>query len=106
MSDATGRRRSADAATLRTLAEARARTREMSDDLLGHLPDVGDLATQRLLDTWVEQAADTLRALSEAAEERLLELGRGEAAASTPPTDAPRAASARSASGDADGGAR
>ena len=32
-----------------------------------HLPDVGDLATQRPLDAWVEQAADALRALSEAA---------------------------------------
>ena len=34
------------------------------------------LATQRLLDAWVEQAADALRALSEMAEERLLDLGR------------------------------
>jgi len=47
----------------------------MSDDLLTHLPDLGDLPTQRALDAWVEQAADTLRALSEALEERLLELG-------------------------------
>ncbi|MCU1536734.1 MAG: hypothetical protein JWP82_1085 [Humibacillus sp.] len=78
MSDATGRRRSVEPATLRALAATRARTRELSDDLLGHLPDVGDLTTQRLLDAWVEQAADTLRALSEAAEERLLELGRAD----------------------------
>ncbi|GAB3877121.1 hypothetical protein GCM10028802_16520 [Terrabacter terrigena] len=47
----------------------------MSDDLLTHLPDLGDLPTQRALDAWVEQAADTLRALSEALEERLLHLG-------------------------------
>jgi hypothetical protein len=47
----------------------------MSDDLLTHLPDLGDLPTQRALDAWVEQGADTLRALSEALEERLLELG-------------------------------
>ena len=47
----------------------------MSDDLLTHLPDLGDLPTQRALDAWVEQAADTLRALSEALEERLLDLG-------------------------------
>ena len=37
--------------------------------------DLGDLPTQRALDAWVEQGADTLRALSEALEERLLELG-------------------------------
>ena len=84
MSDATGRRGSVDTATLRTLASARSRTKEMSDDLLGHLPDVGDLATQRLLDRWVEQAADTLLALSEAAEERLLDLGRGDPVPSPP----------------------
>jgi hypothetical protein len=76
MSDASGRPATADGAALRALAAARAETRAMSDRLLDHLPDVGDLATQRLLDTWVEQAADALRALSEAAEERLLDLGR------------------------------
>ena len=76
MSDASGGPPTADGAALRALAAARAETRAMSDRLLGHLPDVGDLATQRLLDAWVEQAADTLRAVSEAAEERLLDLGR------------------------------
>ena len=76
MSDASGRPPTADGAALRALAAARTETRAMSDRLLDHLPDVGDLATQRLLDTWVEQAADALRALSEAAEERLLDLGR------------------------------
>ena len=65
----------ADPATLRTLVTARSTTRTMSDDLLTHLPDLGDLPTQRALDAWVEQASDTLRALSEALEERLLELG-------------------------------
>lgn len=65
----------ADPATLRALAAARSTTRASSDELLTHLPDLGDLPTQRLLDTWVEQAADTLRALSEALEERLLDLG-------------------------------
>src|SRR6476659_7295856 len=64
-----------DPATLRALATGRSATRTMSDDLLTHLPDLGDLPTQRDLDAWVEQAADTLRALSEALEERLLELG-------------------------------
>ncbi|HET7399985.1 MAG TPA: hypothetical protein VFJ94_15830 [Intrasporangium sp.] len=58
------------------LARARSATREVADDLLTHLPDVGDPATQRLLDAWVEQAADTLRAVSEALEERLLGAGR------------------------------
>jgi uncharacterized protein YjiS (DUF1127 family) len=76
MSDGSGRAPTADGSALRALAAARAETREMSDRLLDHLPDVGDLATQRLLDAWVEQAADALRALSEMAEERLLDLGR------------------------------
>jgi hypothetical protein len=67
----------ADPATLRALAAGRSTTRTLSDDLLTHLPDLGDLPTQRALDTWVEQAADTLRALSEALEERLLDLGTG-----------------------------
>lgn len=65
----------ADPATLRALTAARSATRTMSDDLLTHLPDIGDLPTQRALDAWVEQAADTLRALSEALEERLLDIG-------------------------------
>jgi len=47
----------------------------MSDDLLTHLPDLGDLPTQRALDAWVEQAADSLRALSGALEERFVVLG-------------------------------
>jgi hypothetical protein len=65
----------ADPATLRALAAGRATARSLSEELLTHLPDVGDLPTQRALDTWVEQAADTLAALSEALEERLLDLG-------------------------------
>ena len=75
--DGTGQRAAgaADPATLRALADARAGARSLSDALLTHLPDVGDLATQRLLDAWVEQGADTLRALAEALEERLLDLG-------------------------------
>jgi hypothetical protein len=66
-----------DASTLRALTRARAVTRELSDQLLTHLPDIGDLPTQRALDAWVEQAADTLRALADATEERLIDLGRG-----------------------------
>ena len=76
MSDARGRPPTADGAALRALASARTETRGMSDRRLDPRPDVGDLTTQRLLDAGVEQAADTLRALSEAAEERLLDLGR------------------------------
>jgi hypothetical protein len=67
--------RVADPATLRALTTSRASTRAMSDALLTHLPDLGDLLTQRALDACVVQAADTLRALSEALEERLLDLG-------------------------------
>ncbi len=90
MSDASGRSSAADGVSLRTLAAARSDTRAMSDQLLAHLPDVGDLATSRLLDAWVEQAADTLRALSEAVEERLLALGRA-ATLDVPREDAPAA---------------
>lgn len=75
MTDGSPGAGAADPAILRTLTSARSATRTMSDELLTHLPDLGDLPTQRALDTWVEQAADTLRALSEALEERLLELG-------------------------------
>ena len=77
MRDTSDRPSTADARVLRTLAKARAETRATSDRLLEHVPDLGDLTTQRLLDTWVEQAADALRALSEAAEECLLHRGRG-----------------------------
>src|SRR6478736_1191758 len=41
----------ADPATLRALAAGRSTTRTLSDDLLTHLPDVGDLPTQRDLVT-------------------------------------------------------
>lgn len=76
-------RSGADPATLRALTTSRAATRSMSDELLTHVPDLGDLPTQRALDTWVEQAADTLRALSEALEERLLDLGSAASSASS-----------------------
>lgn len=77
----------ADPATTRVLAFARSTARDLSDELLTHLPDLGDLPTQRALDAWVEQAADTLRALSEALEERLLDLGTAPAPGhATPPT--------------------
>ena len=68
---------SAEQRMLRALARSRSVTAEMSDELLTHVPDLGDLATGRVLDAWVEQAADTLRALSEAMEERLLDAAAG-----------------------------
>jgi hypothetical protein len=88
---------SADAATLRALTATRSATRTMSDALLTHVPDLGDLPTQRALDAWVEQAADTLRALSETVEERLLDLGsrRAGTAVDTSPDPAPRTTGAR-----------
>src|SRR3954471_22023108 len=82
----------ADPATLRSLTASRSTTRTLSDELLTHLPDLGDLPTQRALDAWVEQAADTLRALSESLEGRLLELGSGpapRAGGDTGPTSGP-----------------
>lgn len=63
-------------ATLAALAEARRTGLELADELLTHLPDLGDPVTQRAVDAWVEQAADSLRAVAEACEERLLDLGR------------------------------
>lgn len=66
----------ADQATLRGLTRGRRVTHDLADDLLTHLPDLGDIGTQRELDCWVEQAADTLRAVSEAIEERLIAVGR------------------------------
>jgi len=78
----------ADPATTRVLIAARSTARELSDELLTHLPDLGDLPTQRALDAWVEQAADTLRALSEALEERLLDLGSASSGRQAIPTTA------------------
>src|SRR3954469_20329261 len=77
----------ADPATLRSLTDARSTTRTLSDELLTYLPDLGDLPTQRALDAWVEQAADTLRAVSESMEERLLDLGSGRARDTDPSSD-------------------
>ncbi|GAA6524565.1 hypothetical protein [Intrasporangium sp. DVR] len=91
----------ADPATLRALDRGRRVSDDLADQLLTHLPDLGDIGTQRALDTWVEQAADTLRAVSEALEERLIDVGRaapgptvwsGPAARTTPTTPHPSAA--------------
>ena len=80
-----------DPATLRALDRSRRVTAELADQLLTHLPDLGDIGTQRALDSWVEQAADTLRALSEALEERLIDVGSGSggSARTTQPAGAP-----------------
>lgn len=60
---------------VQALGEGRFLTRELAAELLTHMPELGSAREQRLLDAWVEQAADTLLALSDALEERLLELG-------------------------------
>src|SRR6478736_7337041 len=97
MTDGSPGAGASDPAILRALTTARSTTRSMSDELLTHVPDLGDLPTQRALDAWVEQAADSLRALSETVEERLLDLGsrRAGTAVDTSPDPAPRTTGAR-----------
>ena len=63
-------------AVVTALSGARRTGLDLADDLLTHLPDLGDPVTQRAVDGWVEQAADTLRAVAEAVAERLLDMGR------------------------------
>ncbi|AXG13955.1 hypothetical protein [Intrasporangium calvum] len=89
-----------DPATLRALDRSRRLTADLADQLLTHLPDLGDIGTQRALDSWVEQAADTLRALSESLEERLIDVGSaaGVPARTTQRAGAPRGTSVVSAS--------
>jgi hypothetical protein len=60
-------------AVVTALARVRRTGLDLADDLLTHLPDLGDPLTQRAVDGWVEQAADTLRAVAESVEERLLD---------------------------------
>lgn len=79
MTDGTAPGRHTTPAVLAAIAEARRLSLGLSEELLTHLPDLGDAVTQRAVDSWVEQAADTLRALGEALEERLIELGRARA---------------------------
>ena len=81
MTDAVPRERAASPAVLHALGRTHRATRNVADDLLAHLPEVGDAVTQRALDAWVEQAADTMRALTEALEERLLGGAAGDAGA-------------------------
>lgn len=72
MADGRARAGRESPAVLLALGRTHRATREIADDLLAHLPDVGDPTAQRAIDAWVEQAADTMRALTEALEERLL----------------------------------
>jgi hypothetical protein len=59
---------------VRVLAAVREVAHAQADDLLGQVPDTGDAATGRAVDDFVEQAADTLRALDEAVAETLRRL--------------------------------
>lgn len=63
------------ARVVRALADGRSLTREVAADLLTHTPELDSDVEQRLLDVWVEEAAEALLAVSEALEVRLLELG-------------------------------
>jgi hypothetical protein len=56
---------------VRVLIAVREVARGQADDVLGHVPDTGDAATGRAVDDFVEQAADALRALDQAAAETL-----------------------------------
>lgn len=96
MTEGTVPGRPATPAVLAALTDARRLGLDLADDLLTYLPDLGDRVTQRAVDGWVEQAADTLRGLAELVEERLIDLGRSAADAATPsdttgPADAHRA---------------
>jgi hypothetical protein len=90
MIEGAGPRRPANA-VVTALAGVRRTALDLADDLLTHLPELGDPLTQRAVDGWVEQAADTLRAVAEAVEERLLEVGRTPSNGAGIP-DAPRRA--------------
>ena len=60
------------------LARSSAAALEASHELLAHYPDTGDDATQRAVDTFIDQAAAGLGALADA----LTQTSRGLAAAS------------------------
>jgi hypothetical protein len=51
---------------LRLLDGLRLVARSAAGDVLSHVPDTGDTSTGRAVDDFVEQAADSLRALDEA----------------------------------------
>jgi len=72
-----------------TLDAASAAALEASHELLAHYVDTGDAATQRALDTLVDNAADALRALTDSFADI-----SGELAASAVATDRSRRAKA------------
>ena len=60
------------------LADVRHCAASSSDALLHHVPDTGDLVTGRVVDDFVEQASDALRALVESLAESLDSLDSSE----------------------------
>lgn len=56
------------------LAPLRTCARDGAEELLGHFAVLGERATQRVVDTLLEQAADTLRAVDQEATEQALRL--------------------------------
>jgi len=62
------------AALVRALLDARRTAAAASDALLNLVPDTGDHATGRVVDDFVEQASDVLRALVESLGDTLLGL--------------------------------
>jgi hypothetical protein len=81
-----------------TLENLRAVARQGADEVLEHFPEVGDRSTQTALDAFLEQAADTLRAVD--AESGELAGRLRIAAATRPATPLPRSAET-SGTGDA-----
>lgn len=72
MSSSPGPRRPGSATgPAEVLAELRRSALLGADALLQHVPDTGDHATGRAVDTFVEQAVDALRALAETVGETL-----------------------------------
>ncbi|MEP6798312.1 MAG: hypothetical protein ABI890_09200, partial [Lapillicoccus sp.] len=75
MSAASGSgRQAATSSALRELQTIAARSAEA---LLQHVPDPGDHVTSRVVDDFVEQASDALRALAECVTETLSHHGDG-----------------------------
>lgn len=79
------------------LESLRAVAREGADEVLGHFPEVGDRPTQNALDGFLEQAADTLRAIDAESGELA---GRLRIAATSQPATARTRSSDNSDAGD------
>ena len=69
------------------LEELRAVAREGAEEALGHVPEVGDRVTQNALDGFLDQVADTLRAIDAESTELA---GRLRIAAASQPATHPR----------------